>query len=239
MIPQVETTTSTIHHKDKTMKFIADITEGLEVLSEGNAEGGKTWKLKGICLQSEDINRNGRKYPKSILEREVSKYNTEKVLKNRAIGELDHPEGPNMGLSRVSHKFTKLYAEGNNFIGEMTILDTPMGMVAQGLLKGGVQLGTSSRGMGSLKEYSGYKEVQEDFHLVTPGDLVSDPSAHEAWLNAIYENTDYFWAADGTIKSEIAATQAIADVEEAVRSRTLDADKKVEIFERYINNLLR
>lgn len=221
------------------MKIIADIHEALEVISEATSTGGKTWKLSGIMLQSEIVNRNGRKYPKHILEKEVGRYNRELIEKNRAMGELNHPEGPSINLDRVSHKITKLYGDGDNFIGEMTLLNTPMGKVAQGLLEGGIQLGTSSRGMGSLKEGNGFKMVQEDFHLSTAGDLVSDPSAHDAWLNALYENVDYFWNADGTIKSQIAAEEAIDEIEAAVRSRSLDAETKLAIFERYLNSLVK
>lgn len=221
------------------MKIIADIQESLEVISEAASNGEKTWKLSGVMLQSETVNRNGRKYPKHILEKEVARYNRDLVEKNRAMGELDHPEGPSVNLKLVSHKITKLYAVGNDFMGEMTVLNTPMGKVVQGLLDGGIQLGTSSRGMGSLKEANGFKLVQEDFHLSTAGDLVSDPSAHDAWLNALYENKDYFWNADGTIISEQAAQVAIEEAEAAVRSRELNAQKKLEIFERYINSLTK
>jgi hypothetical protein len=149
------------------MKLITEEIESVEVITE-SVNGKKNLFIKGIFLQSECVNRNGRRYPFSIMEREVKRYTDQYVNKGRALGELGHPDGPTVNLDRVSHRITELYRDGNNFIGKAQILSTPMGKIAESLLKEGVCLGVSSRGVGSLRETrEGYREVGEDFMLAT------------------------------------------------------------------------
>ena len=156
------------------MKLIREEIEKVEVLTEGTGKQQKLY-IKGPFLQAECVNRNGRMYPRSIMEREVARYTEQYVDKGRALGELGHPDGPTVNLDRVSHKIVSLTCEGNNWIGKAQILSTPMGKIAESLLKEGVCLGVSSRGIGSLRENSkGYKEVGEDFMLATAADIVAD-----------------------------------------------------------------
>jgi len=220
------------------MKLITELNESVTTLVE-EKEGKKHWFVEGIILQANLKNRNGRVYPLEILEREVERYTRDYMEKNRAVGELGHPEGPSINLDRISHKFVELRREGNNFVGKAQLMDTKDGIQAQKLLEGGMQLGISSRGMGSLKEVSpGLQEVQEDYYLATAGDLVADPSAPEAWVNGIYEGVDFFWN-NGGIISERAAAKAKASMETAVRSRSLTEEKKVAIMAEYLRTLLK
>src|SRR6056300_805995 len=154
------------------MKLITEEINKVEFITEGKGANKKCY-IQGIFLQAEQINRNGRMYPMSIMEKEVNRYNEAFVQKGRALGELGHPDGPTVNLDRVSHKITSLVAEGNNFRGKAQILNTPMGKIASSLLDEGVMLGVSSRGVGSLREdRSGAKIVGEDFMLATAADLV-------------------------------------------------------------------
>jgi len=166
------------------MKLITETIESIKILTEDN-NGKQNLYIEGVFLQSEIQNRNGRIYPLSVLQKEVNRYNEEYVVKGRALGELGHPDGPTVNLDRVSHKIVSLKAEGNNFIGKARILDTPMGKIAKNLLDEGVQLGVSSRGMGSLEEQNGVKYVRDDFMLATAADIVADPSAPDAFVNGI------------------------------------------------------
>jgi hypothetical protein len=143
-------------------------------------------------MQAESKNRNGRVYPKAVMESAVKKYVDEQVSKNRAVGELNHPDGPTVNLDKVSHKITELKFEGNDVMGKARILDTPMGNIVKGLLEGGVQLGVSTRGMGSLEQRSGTMYVKDDFMLNTV-DIVQDPSAPNAFVNGIMEGVDWIW----------------------------------------------
>src|SRR5210317_770073 len=143
------------------MKLIAEYTENnLEILTEADEKGNKKYAIEGIFMQAETKNRNGRIYPKAVMENALNKYNTEQVSKGRAVGELNHPEGPTVNLDKVSHKIEKLNWKGNDVVGKATVLDTPMGMIVQGLLEGGVQLGVSTRGMGSLMQQNGAMVVK-------------------------------------------------------------------------------
>ena len=169
------------------MKLIREEIEKVEVLTEKVGNETRLY-ITGPFLQAEFVNRNGRMYPLSIMEREVNRYNEQYVRKGRALGELGHPDGPTVNLDRVSHKIVELCREGNNFIGKAQILSTPMGKIAESLLKDGVCLGVSSRGIGSLRENNkGYKEVGEDFMLATAADIVADPSAPDAFVQGIME----------------------------------------------------
>ena len=175
------------------MKLIAEFTDqGLEVLTEAKDGGGKKYAIEGIFAQAESQNRNGRIYPRGIMESAVNKYVTEQVSKGRAVGELNHPEGPTVNLDKVSHKIENLQWQGNDVVGKATILDTPMGKIVQGLLEGGVQLGVSTRGMGSLMRQGNVNIVKDDF-LLNAIDIVQDPSAPGAFVNGIMEGVEWVW----------------------------------------------
>ena len=168
------------------MKLITEQIEDVKILTE-EKDGKKLLYIEGVFLQSELTNRNGRRYPFEVLNREVERYNEEYVKTKRALGELGHPDGPTINLDRVSHRITNLRAEGNNFMGKAQILDTPMGKIAKSLLDEGVQLGVSSRGMGSIDKQEGVSIVRDDFMLTTAADIVADPSAPDAFVNGIME----------------------------------------------------
>ena len=216
------------------MKLITEEIESIEIITESV---GKTKKLyiKGPFLQAETVNKNRRRYPISILEREVNRYNNEYVKKGRALGELGHPNGPTVNLDRVSHKITNLYREGNNFIGKAQILSTPMGKIAESLLKEGVMLGVSSRGLGSLKPTrEGFNEVGEDFMLATAADIVADPSAPDAFVQGIMENKE--WIYDASKKAWV--VESIQDIiEKDVQQRKLTEKRKLEHFENFLSSL--
>lgn len=172
------------------MKLITEEVLNVRYLTEDN-NGKKEHFIEGIFMQAERQNRNGRVYPMHVLENEVNRYNREYVQKNRAFGELGHPDSPSINLDRVSHMITKLYPDGNNFIGKAKILDTPNGKIVKSLLDGGASLGVSTRGVGSLKPANGYQLVQPDFHLATAADIVADPSAPDAFVQGIMEGAEW------------------------------------------------
>ena len=174
------------------MKLITEQIEDVKLVTEGTGDDKKLY-IEGVFLQSELKNRNGRMYPFSVLEKEVNRYNEEYVKSKRALGELGHPDGPTVNLDRVSHRITSLKAEGNNFIGKAQILDTPMGKIAKSLLGEGVQLGVSSRGMGSIDKREDVNVVMDDFMLATAADIVADPSAPDAFVNGIMEGKEWVW----------------------------------------------
>ena len=216
------------------MKLIREEIEKVEVLTESK-NGKKTLYIKGPFLQAEKVNRNGRMYPMGIMEKEVERYSKDYVQKGRALGELGHPDGPTVNLDRVSHKITELYRDGNNFIGKAQILSTPMGKIAESLLKDGVTLGVSSRGIGSLRETkSGYKEVGEDFMLATAADIVADPSAPDAFVQGIMEGKDWVW--DGGILRERYAENAKRQINILVQQKQLE-EHKLNLFNDFLNSL--
>jgi len=175
------------------MKLIAEYTEqNIQCLVEAKEDGSKKYTIEGVFAQAEQKNRNGRIYPKMIMEKAVNKYAKEQVATKRAVGELNHPEGPTVNLDKVSHLITDLKIEDNNVMGKATILDTPMGQIVKGLLEGGVQLGVSTRGMGSLEKRGDAMYVKDDFMLNTI-DIVQDPSAPGAFVNGIMEGVDWVW----------------------------------------------
>jgi len=174
------------------MKLIREEVEAVEVLCEEKG-GKKHFYIQGPFLQGDIKNRNGRIYESKILAKEVNRYNESYVNKNRAMGELGHPDGPTVNLDRVSHKITSLKQEGSNFIGRAKILETPMGRIAGALLNDGVTLGVSSRGMGSLVQRNGANYVGEDFMLATAADIVADPSAPDAFVQGIMEGKEWVW----------------------------------------------
>jgi len=184
------------------MKLIAEYNDqNIEVITEARKDGGKDHFIEGIFMQSEAKNRNGRIYPRPIMEKAVDKYVTEQVSKNRAVGELNHPEGPTVNLDKVSHKITELNWKGNDVVGKAQILDTPMGNIVKGLLNGGVQLGVSTRGMGSLEQKNNAMYVKDDFVLNTV-DIVQDPSAPTAFVNGIMEGVEWVWN-NGVIEAQV------------------------------------
>lgn len=184
------------------MKLIAEyIDQEIEVITEAREGGGKNYFVEGVFAQAEGKNRNGRIYPKAIMEKAVDKYVTEQVKTKRAVGELNHPDGPTVNLDKVSHLIESLDWKGNDVIGKARILDTPNGMIVKGLLDGGVQLGVSTRGMGSLETKNGVMYVKDDFILNTV-DIVQDPSAPAAFVNGIMEGVDWVWN-NGVIQAQV------------------------------------
>ena len=174
------------------MKLIKEVTEEIKYISELNEETGKkSHFIEGVFLQSNLKNRNGRMYPKEVMQKEVARYTKESIDKKRAYGELGHPDGPTVNLDRVSHMIVGLKEDGDNYIGRAKILDTPMGRIVKELIDEGASLGVSSRGLGSLKERNGVNEVQEDFMLATAADIVADPSAPDAYVQGIMENKEW------------------------------------------------
>ncbi len=216
------------------MKLITEEVSKVEFITEGKGSEKKCY-IKGIFLQAEQVNRNGRMYPMSIMEREVNRYNENFVAKGRALGELGHPDGPTVNLDRVSHKICELYKDGNNFIGKAQLLETPMGKIAKSLISEGVCLGVSSRGVGSLKMTNeGHKVVGEDFMLATAADIVADPSAPDAFVQGIMEGKEWIW--EGGILREKLAESTKRTINTLVDERKLQ-EHKVQLFQDFLSNL--
>ena len=184
------------------MKLISEFTENdIEFITEQDKKTGKKgYKIRGIFAQAEKKNRNGRIYPMPIIEKAVNKYDTEQVQRGRAVGELNHPEGPTVNLDKVSHKINKLEFQGNDVVGEASILKTPMGEVVKGLLDGGVTFGVSTRGMGSLSQRNNAMVVNDDY-ILNAVDIVQDPSAPGAFVNGIMEGVEWVWN-NGVVKPQ-------------------------------------
>ena len=214
------------------MKLISEEIQNAEYLVE-EANGKKSYKIKGVFLQSDIKNRNGRIYENDILTKEVDRYSKEFIDKKRAFGELGHPDGPTVNLERVSHMITKLEPEGKNFIGEAKIMDTPYGKIVKGLIDEGAQLGVSSRGMGSLVQKNGANYVGKDFYLATAADIVADPSAPDAFVEGIMENKEWVWD-NGVIKA-----QDIEEYKEHIKEakRLKLAEAKAEVFKSFLEKL--
>ena len=214
------------------MKLITEQIENVQILTE-EKDGKKLLYIEGVFLQSELKNRNGRMYPFEVLNREVERYNEEYVQSKRALGELGHPDGPTINLDRVSHRITSLRAEGNNFIGKAQILDTPMGNIAKSLLGEGVQLGVSSRGMGSIDKTEDCNVVRDDFMLTTAADIVADPSAPDAFVNGIMEGKEWVW--DNGILKEAKVDKYQRYIDGASR-RELE-ERTLKVFEDFLGKL--
>jgi len=214
------------------MKLITETTEDVRLVTEAKTDGGKNYFIEGIFMQAEQKNRNGRVYPFSILEREVLRYTADLVEKKRALGELNHPQGPTVNLDKVSHLITELYFKGNDCYGKAKVLDTPMGKIVKSLIDEGAQLGVSSRGMGSLKDIGGINEVQQDFMLAAV-DIVADPSAPSAFVNGIMEGAEWVW--DNGILREKEIEEMRQEVERT--SRRDREQKTLQIFERFMRGL--
>ena len=213
------------------MKLITETIEDVKILTE-EKNGKKLLYIEGVFLQSELKNRNGRMYPFSVLEREVQRYSEEYVKTKRALGELGHPDGPTINLDRVSHRITDLHAEGNNFIGKAQILDTPMGNIAKNLLGEGVQLGVSSRGMGSIQKKEDCNVVADDFMLTTAADIVADPSAPDAFVNGIMEGKEWVW--DNGILKEAKVDKYRRYIDGSRRDLE---ERTLKVFEHFLSNL--
>jgi|TARA_B100001093_G_scaffold482859_1_gene514870 hypothetical protein len=177
----------------RTVKLITEDIQDVQFIAEDTADGKKNYKIRGVFMQADIKNRNGRVYPMEVLTNEVNKYSKNFIQKKRAFGELGHPEGPTVNLERASHLITSLVPEGKNFIGEAKIMDTPMGKIVKSLMDEGATLGVSSRGMGSLQSKGGANYVNKDFMLATAADIVADPSAPSAFVEGIMEGKEWVW----------------------------------------------
>ena len=217
----------------QTVKLFSEAVEEVEYITEAKEDGGKNYKIKGIFMQADVKNRNGRVYPMEILEKEVSKYNKKFVNEKRAFGELGHPEGPTVNLERVSHMITSLKPEGKNFIGEAKIMDTPYGKIVKNLIDEGAQLGVSSRGMGSIQQSNGRGVVGKDFYLATAADIVADPSAPDAFVEGIMEGKEWIWD-NGVLKSK-----TVEEYKEEIEKAKMHqlSEVKSKIFADFISKL--
>jgi|TARA_E500000318_G_C3562650_1_gene214177 hypothetical protein len=201
----------------ESLKLFSEQVEEVEYITEEKENGEKEYKIKGIFMQADIKNRNGRIYPMDILQKEVAQYNRNFTEQKRAFGELGHPDGPTVNLERVSHMITALYKDGKNFIGEAKIMDTPMGKIVKSLMDEGAKLGVSSRGLGSLEQKNGASYVKDDFYLATAADIVADPSAPNAFVEGIMEGKEWVW--DNGIIKEAEIAEMKRNVEKAIRSR--------------------
>ena len=215
------------------MKLIAEQIQDVQYLKEEDEKGKSNYKIKGIFLQGNIKNRNGRVYPVEVLEKEVNRYNKEFVDENRAYGELGHPDGPTVNLERVSHMVTSLKRDGDNFIGEAKIMSTPMGKIVENIMDDGGKLAVSSRGMGSLEQRKGANYVKDDFYLATAADIVADPSAPNAFVEGIMEGKEWIW------NNGIILEQDVADIknemEQNIRSRK--ANYQALAFAKFLKKL--
>ena len=217
------------------MKLICEVVENdLEFIAEANENGSKNYKIKGIFMQGEIKNRNNRIYPVQVINEEVKKYKKNYIEKNRAYGELGHPAGPTINLERVSHMITDLYQDGNNFIGEAKIMDTPYGKIVKNLMDEGASIGVSSRGMGSLKDNgNGTQVVQKDYHLATAADIVADPSAPDAFVEGIMEGKEWIW--DNGVLREAQIAQYEKQISTTSKQNLEEA--KLKVFSDFISKL--
>ena len=220
------------------MKLICEVNDDVKYITEADEDGKpKNYFIEGVFMQGDLKNRNGRVYPSEVIAKEVKRYNKEFVEKNRAFGELGHPDGPTINLERVSHMITDLRQEGSNFVGKAKIMDTPMGKVVKNLMDEGATLGVSSRGMGSIKPTKqGIMEVQRDFMLATAGDIVADPSAPDAFVKGIMEGSEWFYdIASGNWMQEEAVEQIVEEIKK-LSPRKLE-EQKFNLFAKFLNNI--
>ena len=213
-----------------TVKLISEEIQDVEYICEQKEDGKKNYKIKGVFMQADIKNRNGRVYPMEVLNKEVRRYNKEYINEKRAFGELGHPDGPTVNLERASHMITKLYPDGKNFIGEAKIMSTPMGEIVKTLMDEGAKLGVSSRGMGSLDQKNGANYVRDDFYLATAADIVADPSAPNAFVEGIMEGKEWVWNNGSLVEAEL--ERAKQRINERVRKRQVN-----EIALEFINFL--
>ena len=203
--------------------FSEAVDHDVEYITEEKEGGGKNYKIRGIFMQADIKNRNGRVYPMEVLQNEVSKYNKNFIKENRAYGELGHPDGPTVNLERVSHMITSLEPDGKNFIGEAKIMSTPMGEIVKSLMDEGAKLGVSSRGMGSLNQKNGANYVRDDFYLATAADIVADPSAPNAFVEGIMEGKEWVWKHGALLEAELEDLKQQFDVVEEKRNHAQEA----------------
>ena len=206
-----------------TVKLISESAEDVEYIVEEKENGKKNYKIRGIFMQADVKNRNGRVYPLDVLQKEVAKYNKNFIRENRAFGELGHPEGPTVNLERVSHMVTELHPDGKNFIGEAKIMETPMGKIVKNLIDEGAKLGVSSRGMGSLEQKNGANYVRDDFYLATAADIVADPSAPNAFVEGIMEGKEWVWDHGSLVEAHVAEMKKVFDVKKRQRDAKIGA----------------
>ena len=203
--------------------FSEAVDHDVEYICEDKEDGKKSYKIRGIFMQADIKNRNGRVYPMEVLQNEVSKYNKNFIKENRAYGELGHPDGPTVNLERVSHMITSLEPDGKNFIGEAKIMSTPMGEIVKSLMDEGAKLGVSSRGMGSLNQKNGANYVRDDFYLATAADIVADPSAPNAFVEGIMEGKEWVWKHGALLEAELEDLKQQFDVVEEKRNHAQEA----------------
>jgi hypothetical protein len=207
------------------MRLICETLEDVEFVCESTSTGGKNYFIEGVFMQANVKNRNGRIYPKDILQKEAKRYEQNYINQNRAFGELGHPEGPTVNLERVSHLIQSLKMEGNNFIGKAKVMDTPYGKIVKNLIDEGARLGVSSRGMGSLKPAGrNVSQVQDDFYLATAADIVADPSAPAAFVNGIMEGREWIW--DNGLLDE----REITRIKHDIQHKSINEVKAFETF---------
>ena len=214
------------------MKLIVEVIETLNYLTE-DKDGKKSMYIEGPFLQSEIVNRNGRMYESRTMSKEVQRYTENYINKNRAFGELGHPDTPSINLDRVSHIITSLRREGNDWIGKAKILETPMGNIARSLIEGGAQIGVSSRGMGSLKSVNGINIVQDDFYLATAADIVADPSAPNAFVQGIMEGKE--WMIVDGVWTEMDYSKAKQEITRTSRKQIEEVS--LRIFKNFLKKL--
>ena len=216
------------------MKLIKEVFEQTNIIVEDKLGKGKEYFIEGIFLQSELKNRNGRVYPEGVMDNEVKRYQENYINKNRAYGELGHPDTPSINLDRVSHLITSLRKEGTNYIGKAKILDTPMGKIAKGLLDGGANLGVSSRALGSLKmNKEGVQVVQDDFMLSTAADIVADPSAPDAFVRGIMESCEWIFVDGRFEQRQIEQTKKL--IQNTPSKRITEAS--IQAFQNFLNSI--
>ena len=217
------------------MKLISEFNDyGVQpVIVEQNEKGEKDYFIEGIFMQSEIKNRNGRIYPKEVIQKEVKRYNKEFVEKKRAFGELGHPEGPTINLDKVSHMIEKLEEDGNNFVGRAKILSTPNGQIVKNLIDDGAKLGVSSRGLGSLESKGNAQYVKDDFQLATAGDIVADPSAPEAFVEGIMEGVEWVY------ESGILKAKDLDQMQKDLKTARLNKleETKLNLWKRFVESL--
>lgn len=218
------------------MKLITELNEEINYLTEAKESGGKNFYIEGVFLQSGIKNRNGRVYPEEVMDKEVARYIKESINNKTALGELGHPNGPQINLDRVSHRIVSLQKEGKNYVGKAIIANTHMGNQAKGIMECGGKLGVSSRGMGTLKvNKDGINEVQNDFRLATAADIVADPSAPDAWVNGIMESVDWFYDESYGWKG----VEIAEETKKVIKKLSIQEieERKLQLFENYMRKI--
>ncbi len=217
------------------MKLISEHVDNIEYMVEADDTGKKNYRIRGVFMQSEIKNRNGRMYPEQVLAKEVKRYNKEYVNQKRAFGELGHPDGPTVNLERVSHMITKLKQDGQNFVGEAKVMDTPYGKIVKNLIDEGAKLGVSSRGMGSLEPRGKMQIVKDDFYLATAADIVADPSAPNAFVEGIMEGKEWVW--DNGIIKEMDIEEYKQELDRKYKFAQAREEKNAEIFADFMSKI--